>query len=93
MVTDFDCWHPDHDNVTVETIVEVLQGNTRRARLLIGALMPKLGSHKGLCTEGCQRALEYALITAPEARDPELARRLDAVAGRVLGKQEPTKTS
>ena len=93
MVTDFDCWHPDHDNVTVETIVEVLQSNTRRARLLIGALMPKLGGHKGPCTEGCQMALEYALITAPEARDPELARRLDAVAGRVLGKQKPTETS
>jgi len=86
MVTDFDCWHPDHDNVTVEAVIEVLQGNAHKARTLVGALVPKLGDHEGPCAKGCQRALEYALITAPEARDPELIRRLDAVAGRVLAK-------
>ncbi|MBL6935599.1 MAG: S-methyl-5'-thioadenosine phosphorylase [Alphaproteobacteria bacterium] len=86
MVTDFDCWHPDHDNVTVEAVIEVLQGNAHKARSLMSALVPKLGDHQGPCAEGCQRALEYALITAPEARDPELIRRLDAVAGRVLAK-------
>jgi len=92
MVTDFDCWHSDHDNVTVEAVIEVLQGNAHKARSLISSLVPKLGDHEGPCAEGCQRALEYALITAPDARDPELARRLDAVAGRVLGKQKPTET-
>jgi 5'-methylthioadenosine phosphorylase len=92
MVTDFDCWHPDHDNVTVEAVIEMLQGNAHKARSLISLLVPKLGGHEGPCAEGCQRALEYALITAPDARSPELALRLDAVAGRVLGKQKPTET-
>ncbi len=86
MVTDFDCWHPDHDNVTVEAVIEVLQSNAHKARSLVGSLVPKLGDHQGPCAEGCQRALEYSLITAPDARDPELIRRLDAVAGRVLAK-------
>ena len=92
MVTDFDCWHPDHNNVTVEAVIEMLQGNAHKARSLISLLVPKLGGHEGPCAEGCQRALEYALITAPDARSPELALRLDAVAGRVLGKQKPTET-
>jgi 5'-methylthioadenosine phosphorylase len=92
MITDFDCWHPNHDNVTVEAVIEVLQGNAHKARTLISLLVPKLGGHEGPCAKGCQRALEYALITAPDARNPELARRLDAVAGRVLRKQKPTET-
>ena len=86
MVSGFDCWHRDEDKVTVEAVSEVLQGNAHKARSLMSTLVPKLGDHQGPCAEGCQRALEYALITAPEARDPELIRRLDAVAGRVLAK-------
>lgn len=86
MVTDYDCWHPDHDNVTVEQIVKVLRANSDKARSLIKHLIPRLRDHVG-CSHGCQVALEYALITPPESRDPEMINRLGAVAGRVLNKQ------
>ena len=85
MVTDFDCWHPDHDNVTVETIIGVLTGNADRARTLVQALVPGLAGRRASCGAGCHTALDAALITAPEKRDPALLAKLDAVAGRVLG--------
>jgi 5'-methylthioadenosine phosphorylase len=84
MVTDFDCWHPDHDAVSVDQVVSVLQRNADRARALVRNLVPLLGSHQGPCRHGCQTALDSAIITAPEARDPALVERLSAVAGRVL---------
>ncbi|WP_206930638.1 S-methyl-5'-thioadenosine phosphorylase [Roseococcus thiosulfatophilus] len=84
MVTDFDCWHPDHDHVTVDQVVKVLQGNAEKARALVKALIPRIGAPRGACPAGCDRALEYALITAPDKRDPALLAKLDAVAGRVL---------
>ncbi len=84
MVTDFDCWHPDHDDVTVETIVGVLMGNADRARDLVQAVVPGLAGRTASCAAGCHTALDAALITAPEKRDPELLAKLDAVAGRVL---------
>jgi 5'-methylthioadenosine phosphorylase len=85
MVTDFDCWHPDHDAVTVEAIVSALLANADKARELVKHVVPLLAGHQGPCREGCQHALQHALITAPEARDPALVAKLDAVAGRVLG--------
>ena len=84
MVTDYDCWHPGHDAVTVETILAVLNANAGRARDLIRAVVPLLARHDGSCRQGCDRALDHALITAPQSRDPALLARLDAVAGRVL---------
>jgi len=84
MVTDYDCWHPDHDAVTVDMVVKVLFGNADRARALVAEVVPPLGADRGLCAFGCDRALEYALITAPERRSPELVAKLDAVAGRML---------
>ncbi len=84
MVTDYDCWHPGHDAVTVDMIVGVLLANAQRAKVLLRAVVPLLSAHTGPCAQGCQRALEGALITAPEKRDPALLARLDAVAGRVL---------
>jgi 5'-methylthioadenosine phosphorylase len=84
MVTDFDCWHPDHDHVVVEHVVKVLHDNADRARALIAAAVPGLAGHAGPCPQGCDRALDSAVLTAEAARDPELVRRLDAVAGRVL---------
>jgi len=84
MVTDYDCWHPHHDDVTVATIIQVLLSNADRARDLVAALVPHLKGRGGPCHAGCHRALDNALITAPEARDPQLVARLDAVAGRVL---------
>jgi 5'-methylthioadenosine phosphorylase len=84
MVTDYDCWHPEHDSVTVDAVVKIMKENGERARALVQAMIPDMGKARGLCPAGCDRALEYALITAPEARDPELLKRLDTVAGRVL---------
>ena len=86
MVTDYDCWHPNHDAVTVEAIISVLLANAQRAKTLIRHVVPLLVGHTGPCRHGCQRALDHALITAPERRDPTLVARLDAVAGRVLGR-------
>ncbi len=86
MVTDYDCWHPGHDDVRVDMILSVLNANAARARSLVREVVPLLARHAGLCHQGCQRALEHALITAPERRDPALLARLDAVAGRLLGR-------
>jgi 5'-methylthioadenosine phosphorylase len=85
MVTDYDCWHPHHADVTVEQIVDVLHRNADTARRLVKALVPRLAVHAGPCPQGCHTALDHALITAPEARDPALLAKLDAVAGRILG--------
>jgi 5'-methylthioadenosine phosphorylase len=85
MVTDYDCWHPGHDAVTVEMILQVLFANAEKAKALVKAVVPALADHAGPCRQGCQHALDHALITAPAARDPVLVEKLDAVAGRVLG--------
>ena len=84
MVTDYDCWHPDEAAVEVSEIVAVLQGNAERARRLVAGLAKPLVDRPEPCPQGCDRALDAALITPPEARDPELLARLEAVAGRVL---------
>ncbi len=84
MVTDFDCWHPDHDHVQVADIIKVLLANAGNARALVRQAAPALRNRPAACPAGCDRALEYALITAPEARDEAMAGKLDAVAGRVL---------
>ena len=84
MVTDYDCWHPGQDDVTVEAVIAVLQENAANARALVGAVVPLLAGRRAACPAGCHTVLDTALITPPEARDPELAARLDAVAGRVL---------
>jgi len=84
MVTDFDCWHPDHDAVTVADIIKVLTANAEKAKRLVGRLARDFPREHEPCPIGSDRALDSALITAPEARDPELIKKLDAVAGRVL---------
>jgi 5'-methylthioadenosine phosphorylase len=84
MVTDFDCWHPDHDAVTVGMIIATLHANAAKAKALVSRVVPLLAAHSGPCPRGCHHALDHALITAPERRDPALVARLDAVAGRVL---------
>ena len=89
MVTDFDCWHPDHDAVTVADIVKVLTANAERAGRLVARLARDFPRAHEPCPIGSDRALDAALITAPEARDPELLRKLDAVAGRVLDIRPP----
>jgi 5'-methylthioadenosine phosphorylase len=84
MVTDFDCWHPDHDAVTVQDIIKVLTTNAEKAKQLVARLARDFPREHEPCPIGSDRALDSALITAPEARDPELLKKLDAVAGRVL---------
>ena len=88
MVTDYDCWHPDHDHVSVEAIVSVLLANADRGRALVKEVAPRLAGRKRPCPAGCHTALENAIITAPAARDPKMVRKLAAVAGRVLGRKK-----
>ena len=84
MVTDFDCWHEDHDDVEVSDIIAVLTDNAERGRSLVTAVGNRLAERREPCEAGCDRALDSALITPREERDPEALRLLDAVAGRVL---------
>ena len=84
MVTDFDCWHPDHDAVTMQDIIRVLASNADKAKNLVARLARIFPREHEPCPIGSDRALETALITAPEARDPERLKKLDAVAGRIL---------
>ncbi len=84
MVTDYDSWHPEHGAVDISEIIATLSGNADKARSLVARLPALLGNARTPCEHHCDRALEYALLTAPEARDPDLLARLDAVAGRVL---------
>ena len=86
MVTDFDSWHPAHDHVDVAQVVKVMHGNSANAKKLLASVIPVSGKHDGACEFGCDRALEHAFLTAPGAADPELVKKLDAVAGRVLGR-------
>jgi 5'-methylthioadenosine phosphorylase len=88
MVTDYDCWHPDHDAVTVQDIIKVLTANADKAKRLVARLAQDFPREHEPCPVGSDRALDTALITAPEARDRALLKKLDAVAGRVLGRRK-----
>jgi len=83
MITDFDCWHPDHAAVDVAAVIQTLTANAQAARKLVHHLPGLLSDHPA-CPHGCDHALTHALMTAPDKRDPDLLARLDAVAGRVL---------
>ena len=85
MVTDYDSWHPDHGEVDISDIIATLTGNADKGRALVSRLPALLGPERAPCPHGCDRALEFAILTAPDKRDPALLARLDAVAGRVLG--------
>ncbi|MGR3341726.1 MAG: S-methyl-5'-thioadenosine phosphorylase [Paracoccaceae bacterium] len=85
MITDYDSWHPEHGEVEVAEIIKVLTRNADKARGLVRRLPQRLGTERTACPHGCDRALEFAIMTAPEARDPDLVAKLDAVAGRVMG--------
>jgi 5'-methylthioadenosine phosphorylase len=84
MVTDYDSWHPDHGAVDITEIIKTLTGNADKGREMVRRLPALLGAERAPCPHGCDRALEFALMTAPEKRDPALLAKLDAVAGRVL---------
>ncbi|MEL6519044.1 MAG: S-methyl-5'-thioadenosine phosphorylase [Pseudomonadota bacterium] len=85
MITDYDSWHPDHGEVDVTDIIRTLTGNAEKAKGMVARLPALLGADRAPCPHGCDRALEFAVLTAPERRDPALVAKLDAVAGRVLG--------
>jgi len=84
MVTDYDCWHPDHDHVSVESIINILRANADKGRALVKRVAPRLKGRDVSCPEGCHTALENAVITAPGARDPAMVEKLSTIAGRVL---------
>ena len=84
MVTDYDSWHPDHGEVDIMDIIKTLTGNADKGREMVRRLPALLGAERAPCPHGCDRALEYAMLTAPEKRDPALLAKLDAVAGRML---------
>jgi 5'-methylthioadenosine phosphorylase len=84
MVTDFDCWHPDHDAVDVASVIKVVHDNAQKVSRLLTRLLTDFPAEHEPCPHGSDRALENAIITAPEARDPEMLRKLDAVMGRGL---------
>jgi 5'-methylthioadenosine phosphorylase len=90
MVTDYDCWHPTHEDVTVDAIVKVLLANADKARTLVKGAAPRLAADTTASVCSCRSALEHALLTAPMARDPQVMHKLQAVAGRVLGARSET---
>ena len=92
MVTDYDCWHPDHDHVTVDAVVKVLHENADLARKLVCRVATKLGPERSASPLGIEHVLDTALMTAPEKRDAALAAKLDAVAGRLL-RSHPSTSS
>jgi 5'-methylthioadenosine phosphorylase len=84
MVTDYDSWHPDHGAVEITDIIKILTGNADKARDMVQRLPTVLARPHSLCTEGCNHALDHAILTPPEHRNGALVAKLDAVAGRVL---------
>jgi len=84
MITDYDSWHPEHGSVDISDIVRTLTGNADKARALLARLPGLLGPDRAPCPHGCDRALDHAILTAPEARDAAMVEKLSAVAGRVL---------
>lgn len=84
MVTDYDCWHLEHDNVNVETVINVLHKNAATAKELLKALIPMISERKTSCAMGCHQALAKAIVTPKEARDPNMVKKLDAVADGYL---------
>lgn len=84
MVTDYDCWHPHHDAVDVEAVVRILLQNASASQSLLKSFLGNLPGTRPSCPQGFDHALDNAIITAAEKRDPALVAKLDAVAGRVL---------
>ena len=84
MVTDYDCWHSDHADVDVAAVIKVLNANATKAQTLIARVALDFPKEHEPCPIGSDRALDVAIMTPPDKRDPELVRKLDAVAGRLL---------
>ena len=84
MVTDYDCWRENHEEVNAGAILEVLKSNAAAAKLLLKKLIPTIGSRNSNCEAGCHTALDAAIITAVESQSPAQIAKLDAIAGRLL---------
>jgi len=84
MITDYDSWHPDHGSVEITDIIATLQGNSAAAKTMVEEIARRTDKVREACPHGCDRALEHAIMTAPDMRDAALLEKLDAVAGRVL---------
>ena len=84
MVTDYDCWHPNHDDVTVDAIIKLMSSNADKARSMLKKVAPSIHTDSTAQTCSCRSALQHALITSPDARDQNMIKRLEAVAGRLL---------
>lgn len=84
MVTDYDCWHPDHDAVTVEQVVQTLMSNAETARTVIKTVVPLLAKRETKCSKGCHTALDNSIITSPEARNPGKMKQLGPIVERVF---------
>ena len=87
MITDYDSWHPDHGAVDITAIIATLKGNGSKAHDLIARLPALLGADRAPCAHGCDRALDHAIMTAPDKRDPALMAQLDVITARVLAKE------
>jgi 5'-methylthioadenosine phosphorylase len=88
MITDYDSWHPDHGAVDINAIIATLQGNSSKARDLIAKLPALLSPQRAPCPHLCDRALDHAIMTAPDKRDPALMARLEAITARVFMKED-----
>jgi 5'-methylthioadenosine phosphorylase len=84
MVTDFDCWHPEHDAVDVASVIKIVHENAGKAARLLARLLKDFPEEHEPCPVGSDRSLDVAVMTAVGARDPELMGKLDAIMGRVL---------
>lgn len=84
MVTDYDCWHDEHAHVDVASVIAIMKDNTEKAQRLVLNLAKAMPKEHPACPIGSDRALDVAIITPPDARDPALVAKLEAVAGRVL---------
>ena len=89
MVTDYDCWHPDHDHVTTRQIINTLTENGLKAQTLLKNIIPRIHSDSSAPACSCRFALDNAIITPPASRDPEIVLKLSAVAGRVFKNGKP----
>jgi 5'-methylthioadenosine phosphorylase len=83
MVTDFDCWHDEYGPVNVASVMKVMRDNAEKANRLVARVLADYPAEREPCPTS-DRALDGAVMTAPEVRDVELVKKLDAVAGRVL---------
>ena len=89
MVTDYDCWHPEHDHVTTQQIIKTLSENAANAQTLLKNIIPRINSDSSAPACSCRFALDNAIITPPASRDPEIVLKLSAVAGRVFKNGKP----